>query len=251
MIDLSDKTILITGASRGIGAAIARVCVEAGARVILHYVHSKDAADALAAELGDNVIACLQVDMGDLAAVSDLWGRATQTADRIDGLVNNAAMFVDSPLDQGADEWVAAWDRTMAVNLTGPALLSKHAIEHFKANNNGGTILNIASRAGHRGDDPGMAAYAASKGGMLALTKTIARGLGPDNIRCFAIAPGWVETDMAPSDDAGKATALRDVPLGRMADPSEIGALAAFLLSDLCTSATGATFDVNGASYVR
>ena len=251
MISLTSKTILITGASRGIGAAIARSCVEAGARVVLHYVNSREATEALAAELEDNVVACLQADLGDAAAVADLWARAEDAAGHVDALVNNAAMFVDAPLDQGTDEWAAAWDRTMAVNLRAPALLSKLAVAHFKARESGGTILNIASRAGHRGDDPEMAAYASSKGGVLALTKTIARGLGPNNIRCFAIAPGWVETDMAPSDPAGKAEALRDVPLGRMAAPSEIGALAAFLLSDLCTSATGATFDVNGASYVR
>ncbi len=251
MIDLANKTILITGASRGIGAAIARSCVEAGARIVLHYGTSKEAIENLASELGTNVIACLQADLGNATEVADLWTRGIEAAGHIDALINNAAMFAEAPLDQGTDEWLASWDKTMAVNLTAPALLSKGAIAHFKAGGTGGTILNIASRAGHRGDDLGMAAYAASKGGVLALTKTLARGLGNENIRCFAIAPGWVETDMAPSGAQGIKAALADVPLGRMADPSEIGALAAFLVSDLCTSATGATFDVNGASYVR
>jgi len=250
MIDLGDKTVLITGAARGIGSGIARACASAGAKVILHYSASQTSAQALANELGSACAGTVQSDLTKPKAAAKLWADAEAHSPRIDALINNAAIFVNAPLDSADDEWLNAWERTLAVDLTSPALLCKAAIAHFKANG-GGKIINVASRAGHRGDDPEMAAYAAAKGGLLALTKTIARGLAQDGIVAYAIAPGWVDTDMAPQDEANRAKALRDVPLGRMATPEEIGALTAFLVSDLCRSATGATFDVNGASYVR
>ena len=250
MIDLAGKTILVTGAARGIGVGIARACADAGAKLILHYSASRSAAEQLAEALEPSCAGLVQADLADPKAAAKLWHDAEALSPRIDVLINNAAIFVEAPLNAADDDWLAAWERTIAVDLTAPALLCKAAIAHFKAQG-GGKIINVASRAGHRGDDPAMAAYAAAKGGMLALTKTIARGLAGDGIIAYAIAPGWVDTDMAPQDEVGREAALRDVPLGRMAAPEEIGALAAFLASDLCTSATGATFDVNGASYVR
>ena len=250
MIELSGKCVLITGASRGIGAGIARACAAAGAKVILHYSASKTSVEALADELGDAVLGHVQADLSVPANATRLWQEAEALTGRIDALVNNAAIFIEAPLDQADGDWLDAWTRTMEVNLASPALLSKAAVAHFKEHG-GGKIINIASRAGHRGDDPEFAAYAASKGGLLALTKTLARGLGRDGIVAYAIAPGWVDTDMAPQETTARENAIRDVPLGRMATPDEIGALTAFLASDLCTSATGATFDVNGASYVR
>lgn len=250
MIDLTGKIILVTGASRGIGAGIARACAAAGGKVILHYSASDRPARQLAGDLGAACAGLVQADLSDPKAAAKLWAEAEAMAPRIDVLINNAAIFVEAPLADADEDWLAAWERTMAVDLTSPAVLCKSAIAHFKARG-GGKIINVASRAGHRGDDPAMAAYAAAKGGLLALTKTIARGLAGDGIIAYAIAPGWVDTDMAPQDEAARMKALRDVPLGRMATPDEIGALAAFLATDLCTSATGATFDVNGASYVR
>ena len=142
---------------------------------------------------------------------------------------------------------------TLAVNLRAPADLSRAGIAHFRAQGpgRGGRVTNIASEVGHRGDGLDYAAYAASKGALLALTKTYARALAGENILFFAVAPGWVETRMAPEDIAARAKAVSEIPLGRVARPEEVGALVAFLLSDSCPSATGSTFDVNGASYVR
>lgn len=250
MIDLSGKTILVTGASRGIGAGIARACAAAGGKVILHYSASDGPARDLAKELGAACAGLAQADLTDPKAAAKLWIEAEALTPRVDVLINNAAIFVEAPLDSTDDDWLSAWEQTLAVDLTSPALLCKAAFAHFKAHG-GGKIINVASRAGHRGDDPEMMAYAAAKGGLLAMTKTIARGLAGNGIIAYAIAPGWVDTDMAPQEGASRANALRDVPLGRMATPEEIGAVAAFLASDLCVSATGATFDVNGASYVR
>lgn len=250
MIDLQGKTILVTGASRGIGAAIARSCGEAGAKVLLHYSGNQAKAESVANELGTQFGGVFQADFALPGAAASLWRDAEGHAPRIDGLVNNAGIFADAPLDMDNDDWAASWNNTMQVNLTSTAMLCKCAVAHFKQHG-GGNIVNIASRAGHRGDDLEFAAYAASKGGMLALTKTLARGLGKDGIKAFAIAPGWVDTDMARASEAAQLQAAAQIPLGRMAEDKELGALAAFLLSDACPSATGATFDVNGASYVR
>ncbi len=248
--NLHGKTVLVTGASRGIGAAIARACATGGANVLVHYSGNKAKAELVAAELGAKCSGILQADFALPDAAARLWQDAVARGGHVDGVVNNAGVFAEAPFDLDDTTWLARWNETMQINLTSTALLTKHAVAHFRQHG-GGTILNIASRAGHRGDDVEFAAYAASKGGMLALTKTLARGLGKDNIKAYAIAPGWVDTDMAQGSATAKQQAKTDIPLGRMAEDKELGALAAFLLSDECPSATGATFDVNGASYVR
>ena len=140
------------------------------------------------------------------------------------------------------------WQRVLDVNLTGAYLCTRAALAGMP---NDSRIVNIASRAGHRGDAPDYAAYAASKAGLIALTKTYARALSGEKILLFAIAPGWVETRMAPADIEVRNNAVKEIPLGRVAQPDEVAALVEFLLSDSCPSATGSTFDINGASYVR
>jgi NAD(P)-dependent dehydrogenase (short-subunit alcohol dehydrogenase family) len=145
----------------------------------------------------------------------------------------------------------------MQVNLYAPAELCKLAIAHFRSQEGGkmrgGKIINLASRAAHRGDAPDQWPYAASKGALIAMTKTIARGFAQDNVLAFAIAPGFTETEMATDGlaDAGLKRILAEIPLGSMASPQECGALVAFLCSDSVRHLTGATFDINGASYVR
>jgi NAD(P)-dependent dehydrogenase (short-subunit alcohol dehydrogenase family) len=142
--------------------------------------------------------------------------------------------------------------RVLQVNLQAPADLCRLAIRHYRAHG-GGKIVNVASRAAHRGDAPDHWPYAASKAALVALTKTIARGYARENILAFAIAPGFTETEMAHVglDAAGLARVISEIPLGSMVDPEECGALTAFLCSDKARHMTGATFDINGASYVR
>jgi NAD(P)-dependent dehydrogenase (short-subunit alcohol dehydrogenase family) len=250
MLTLEGRTILVTGASRGIGAAAAEACVRAGARVIAHASRLGPAADALRARLKIAAEDVLFEDLASERAGARLIEKAIARARRLDAVVNNAGIASASPLAANDDDWDKSWREISAINVKAPADICRAAIAHFRAHG-GGRIVNIASRAGHRGDKLDFSAYAASKGALLAMTKTFARALAGESIYVYAIAPGWVETRMAPADVAARAAAVSEIPLGRVAAPEEVAALVAFLLSDACVSATGATFDVNGASYVR
>jgi NAD(P)-dependent dehydrogenase (short-subunit alcohol dehydrogenase family) len=252
MIELSGKTILVTGGSRGIGEAIVRAVSGAGADVLLHYGKSRAAAEAIQGEIGRQRCRLIEADLAQPDAAADLWRQAIAAAPRIDALVNNAGIFEPVAIDATTEAWHSAWARVMQVNLYAPAELCKLAIAHFGVHG-GGRIINVASRAAHRGDAPDQWPYAASKGALVAMTKTIARGFAKDNVLAFAIAPGFTETDMANDslDDAGLKRVLAEIPLGSMASPQECGALAAFLCADQVRHLTGATFDINGASYVR
>lgn len=247
--DLTGKTILITGASRGVGAACARLAVQQGARVLCHARGPSDQASALMRDLGDQGTEFLFEDLSLPGAGARLIARASEHA-RLDGLVNNAGIYLPSPLTGEIDEWDSGWQQTIATNVQAVADSCRSVIAHFR-DHGGGTIVNVASRAGHRGDGVEHAAYAASKAAVLAMTKTWARGLAGENIHLYAIAPGWIETRMAPRDIAARAAAVSEIPLGKVAQPEEVAEMILFLMSGACPSAIGATFDINGASYVR
>jgi NAD(P)-dependent dehydrogenase (short-subunit alcohol dehydrogenase family) len=252
MTDLTGKTVLVTGGSRGIGAAIVRAVGGAGATVVLHYGRSGDAARALCDEIGADRCHPVQADLAEPDSAERIWREATAAAGPVDALVNNAGIFEAAPLDMDLEAWRAGWNRVLQVNLISPAELCRHAIKDFRTRG-GGRIVNISSRAAFRGEVPEQMPYGASKGGLVALTKTIARGYAKDGVLAFGIAPGFVETEMVSDNVAPEALAgiLAEIPLGEMADADEIGALTAFLCSDRARHLTGATFDVNGASYVR
>lgn len=229
--------VLVTGSSRGIGAAIA---------------------DALSlpdiAVIGHGTASGIAADFTDPAAPANLWASAlAASGGGIDVLINNAGIFEANPIDRDAEGWADAWARTMQVNLAASAALCRLAVLHWRAAGRGGRIVNIASRAAYRGDSPDHWHYAASKAGMVAMTKTIARGYARDGILAFAICPGFTMTGMA--DDylasRGGDKLLADIPLGRVADPAEVAAAARFCALEAPASMTGAVIDVNGASYVR
>src|SRR5918993_2723304 len=228
-------TILVTGSSRGIGRAIAAALRSRGARVIGH-ASLVDDADTIAA------------DLSHPPAPQVLWEQALERADgRIDALVNNAGVFAANPLDSSDIAWLDAWEDTLRINLTAAAQLSRFAVRHWLESGAGGRLVHIASRAGHRGDSPDHWHYAASKAGMLAMHKTIARAYAARDILSFAVAPGFTDTDMAGDylDSRGGPGLLADIPLGRVATPEEIAAIAVFCALDAPPSMTGAVIDAN------
>jgi 3-oxoacyl-[acyl-carrier protein] reductase len=251
MIDLAGRTVLITGAAGGIGSATARTLHRAGATVAIH-----DATDAaigpLADELGSRVHP-FWVDLRDRGATQRLWTDALAVTGRIDVLVNNAGIYPPAPLDLQLDDWTAVWDLSLGVNLVAPAILCREAIGTFAGQDGGGIIVNLASRAAFRGEDPEFWHYAAAKAGIVAMTRTIARQYGRQGVTAFAVAPGYVDTAFNKPFAAkfGVETAARDTALGEVAQPQDVANVIAFLASGLARHATGTTIDVNGASYVR
>lgn len=250
-IDLSGRVVLVTGASRGIGRAFAAHMAEAGATVAVHYHQSREAAEALAAALGQGARA-FQADLADVTACEQLVQRVVQTYHQLDVLVNNAGVARAAPLDAPVDAWQAAWEHTLAVNLRAAELLCRLAIQRFRSTG-GGRILNVASRAAFRGDTVDYMAYAASKAGLVALTRSIARGLGKEGIRAFVLAPGFTRTDMAQDfiDAYGEGVALDDIALERLTEPGDLAPIAVLLASGLADHATGCTIDLNAGSYVH
>ena len=233
-------TILLTGASGGIGAAAKAALETRGCRVIGQATRA--AGDLLAA------------DFTDPQSPQLLWeGALEEAGGTIDVLVNNAGLFAANPLDSSDIAWLDGWEDTLRINLTATAQLSRFAVRHWQERGTGGRIVHVASRAGHRGDSPAHWHYAAAKGGMLALHKTIARQYAAESILSYAIAPGFTDTDMAGDYLAsrGGAGLLADIPLGRVATPEEIATMIVFCALDAPPSMTGATLDANGASYVR
>lgn len=229
--------ILLTGSSRGIGAAIASAF---------------DRPDI--ALVGHGTASGIPADFADPAAPAHLWQAALDRLDgRIDILVNNAGVFEANPIERPHDDWVADWERTLRINLTASAELCRLAVRHWQERRTGGRIVNIASRAAYRGDSPAHWHYAASKAGMVAMTKSIARGYAAQGILAFAVCPGFTMTGMAEEYLASRGgdKLLADIPLGRVAMPEEVAEAARFLALDAPPSMTGAVIDVNGASYVR
>ena len=237
-------TALVTGSTRGIGLAIADAMEARGIHVIRHGTRAEGPASVAA-------------DLADSAETARLWDEAREKAGgRIDVLVNNAGVFEASPIDNTDGYWLAEWERCLRINLTSAAQLSRLAVRQWLKDSVepvAGRLVNIASRAAYRGDSPDHWHYAAAKAGEVAMTKTIARAYARQGILAFAICPGFTDSSMAGDYLAsrGGPGLLADIPLGRVAEPAEIAAIAAFCATDAPPSMTGAVLDANGASYVR
>lgn len=249
-IDLQGSTVLVTGGSRGIGTAIARTLHGAGAAIALHYGQGEAEARQIAADLGSDRIHLVQADLAVPGAGPDLWQQALGWRGEINAVVNNAATMPAAAVTDSWERWSAVWQDTLQVNLIAMADLCREATRHFQTQG-GGTIVNLASRAAFRGDGPEFMAYAASKGGVISLTRSLAKGFAKDGVRAYAIAPGFVRTDRIEQvmAERGAEYVTRDIPMGDPADPQDIANLVAFLIAGLAPHATGATFDINGASY--
>jgi len=249
-VDLTGQRALVTGASRGIGRAIAAALLDAGARVAAHYRSERESAEALVR--GRDGSLALGADLSDGSAAAELHTRAVAALGGLDLLVNNAGIALESPIDLPLDEWRRAWDATMAVNLTASGILAREAVRHFSSHG-GGRIVFVGSRAAFRGDTTEYIAYAASKAGMHALSASIARGFGKQGVKSFVIAPGFTRTEIAEDFIAkyGEDYAMKDIALDRMTEPKDIAPLVVFLASGLADHCTGTSIDVNAASYVR
>jgi 3-oxoacyl-[acyl-carrier protein] reductase len=244
------RSVLVTGASRGIGAAVARAFAETGDRVAVHYGSRREEALAVAESLPGEGHAVVGADLADPEAVRRMVDEAAAAMGRIDVLVNNAGAIEPHPITETSyEQWQRAWERTLAVNLVGAANVTWCAVRHMGI---GGRIVNVASRGAFRGE-PNQPAYGASKAGLVSFGHSLARALGPRGIAVTAVAPGFTETDMAARALEGEQGQARraESPLGRIAAPEEIAAAILYLASPQAELASGTVLDVNGASHLR
>lgn len=244
------RRILVTGGSRGIGAAIARRFAADGYRVALHFHASPEAAAEVLASLPGTGHVAVRADLRDPEAISRMVEEAAEALGGIDVLVNNAGVFFAHPIDEvDFDTWLEAWRQTLDINLLAPALVSWHAVRHMGP---GGRIINVGSRGAFRGE-PQSPAYGASKAGVAALGQSLAKYLGARGIAVTTVAPGFVATDMATEAMEGEGGVVRrsESPFGRIAEPDEIATAIAFLASAEAEWVSGGILDLNGASYLR
>lgn len=248
-IDLTGKAILITGASRGIGAEVARMAGKAGALVGINFHRNRETAERLAAEIGAERTVAIQADLGDPAQTERMIAVMVERFGRIDVLVNNAAIFAQNRFDsEDYDAWRAGWQRTFDVNVFGASNAAFLAMREMRKRGCG-KIVNIASRAAFRGETE-FADYGASKAALVNLTRSIARACPADGITATCVAPGFVETDMAAAEIAARGDELRaQVPLGRIATTRDVAGVILFLCSSWSDYLNGATVDVNGGSW--
>jgi NAD(P)-dependent dehydrogenase (short-subunit alcohol dehydrogenase family) len=241
--------VLVTGASRGIGRAIALFLSTRGARVALHYGSDQVAAEETRSAMSGQGHVTLRADVSDIAAVASLWQSATHALGKIDVLVNNAGIYpLHPPLTTDFEAWNATWQRTVAIDLFGPAHLSYLAARAMAAQGSG-RIVNISSRGAFRGE-PAAPAYAASKAGLNAFSQSMAKALALSGVQVFVVAPGWVATEHV-AEMIKNPAVLADQPLGRVATPEEVAQVVSFCAFDAPASMTGCIIDVNGASYLR
>lgn len=257
MTDLSQKTVLLTGASSGIGAATARVLGDAGAFIIAHHRNETDreGAEKALSGLEPSRRIFVAADFGDLAEVEQLWKTACAWRGGIDALVLNAATLVWGGVDDNDETWDRSWTEQFDINVLAPARLMRAAVREWRGNG-GGVLVTLSSWNAQRGStNPDQIAYAASKAAVKAAAQTIARGYARDNILSYLIAPGIVRTkmseDFAALQPGGEASVTASLAMGEWVPPSEIGELIAFLVSGKARHLSGATLDMNGATYVR
>lgn len=254
MTELTGKTVLVTGASSGIGFSTVSRLAGTGARVIAHYnAHEAGARDAISGFPAD-AAHIVQADLSDPAGASRLWAAALEWAPRIDVVVLNAAIMPKVELDAPDEEWDAVLDQAIQVNTLSQLTLIRRALAHFAAHG-GGTIIGLSSWVTQRGSGhANLVAYAASKAATAAAIKTVARTHAANDVLAYLIAPGAVDTQMSASagaDRGGRDAVLQTLAMGEMVPPAEIAELVALLASGRVRHLSGATLDINGASYIR
>ncbi len=250
--DFSGKVVLVTGATGGIGSACVRVFAARGATVVIHYHRQAGRAERLLESIGSGSHQLVAGDLGEASGIDDFARRVFEGVERVDVLVNNAGRFRHHSMPEvDHEEWTREWRATLGLNLMGPALLSFH-VGRKMMEAGGGRIINVSSRGAFRGE-PNAPAYGASKAGLNALSQSLARSLGPYGVFVYAVAPGYVETEMAKEFLEGpRGNEIRSQsPLGRVARPEEVAHTILFLASPGAEFLTGGIIDINGASYLR
>jgi 3-oxoacyl-[acyl-carrier protein] reductase len=241
--------VLVTGASGGIGRAIALALAARGARIAVHYNSDRVAAEETRRALGGAGHVVCGADLADAAAIEPFWRELVREFGRVDALVNNAGIYVEHPpVTSDYEQWSEILQRTLATNFVGPAQLSFFAARAMAQQGNG-RIVNISSRGAFRGE-PTAPAYAASKAAINAFGQSFAKAFASKSVQVFTVAPGWVSTERV----AGRVrdpVVLADQPLGRVATPEEVARVVAFCVLEAPVSLTGAVLDVNGASYLH
>lgn len=255
MDDLNGRTVLVTGASKGIGAAIARRLGEAGAAVIAHYGSDRAGAEEACRAIPAANLKLIAADFADLDQVEELWRQAVAWRGHVDVLVNNAAVMLwNGGVEESLETWDQVWETTLQINVLAPARLLRQAVLHYKQRR-AGTVISISSWAAQRGvTNPATIAYGASKGAIHAATKTIARAYARDGILAYTIAPGVVRTRLSEqfaSTAGGEQHITNSLAMGEWVPPAEIADLVAFLATGKARQLSGATLDINGASYIR
>jgi 3-oxoacyl-[acyl-carrier protein] reductase len=251
-LDLAGQTALVTGASRGIGAAVARLLAGHGARVAIHYRRDHEAAERVQAGLRGEGHAVIAGDLADPEQAGQVVATAIEQLGDLGILVNNAGIYeLHSLVKLDFAAWHDVWQRVIGLNLLGPAHVSYHAAKHM-IQRGGGRVVNVSSRGAFRGE-PDAPAYGAAKAGLNALSQSLAQALAPHGITVTVVAPGFVATDMTQTMLAGRLgeTIRAQSPLGRVATAEEVARVVLFLAAGCADSLTGAIVDVNGASYLR
>jgi NAD(P)-dependent dehydrogenase (short-subunit alcohol dehydrogenase family) len=250
-MDFTNKIVLVTGASRGIGRACAQMFAEHGASVAVHYHANRAAAEETLSTMSGSGHLLVQADIANPAEVQAMVNTVVEQMGGLHVLVNNAGIYEKRPFDGLTyDGWLEHWNTNIQTNLVGAANAAFCAAQHMMRHG-GGRIVNVSSRGAFRGE-PDSPAYGAAKAGMNAMSQSLAKALAPHNIIVTAVAPGWVETDMAIEHLAERGDEMRrQSPLGRIAQPREVAYSVLFLASEGAEFLTGAIVDINGASYLR
>jgi 3-oxoacyl-[acyl-carrier protein] reductase len=249
---LAGRTVLLTGASGGIGRATAQTLAAAGATVLAHYRSNRPGAETALAGVPAERAVLLAGDLDTPDAARQLWRQAS-AAHQVDVLVLNAGVIPDTPVDGPDEEWDAGWQQALQVNVVAAGALMREAVREFVARGSG-TVIVLSSWAAEQGSRiKDVSSYAASKAAIRNLAQTFARAYVRDGLRVHIIAPGVVDVGMgtAGQDDIARSAVAEGLAMGRHVQPEEVALLIAFLAADECSSLTGSTLDINGASYIR
>jgi NAD(P)-dependent dehydrogenase (short-subunit alcohol dehydrogenase family) len=251
-MDLKGQHILVTGASQGIGRAIAREIMVQGGRVAVHYNSNEGAARELLAEFPGTESFALRADLEKPEEVSNLFRDSIEAMGRVHTLIVNAGVFLPHAVSMPPESWFDTWKKTLSINLDSAGLLTHLGINHF-TRKGGGRFIYIGSRAAFRGETADYMAYAASKGGLTALSRTVARSFGKERITSFVLAPGFTRTAMAESfiETHGESVLLDEIALPELTRPEHIAPLSAFICAGKMDHATGTVIDLNAGSYMH